>query len=54
MDALSDVLSTLRVSSVLASRFEGRGAWALRYPEYKHIKFGSVLSGRVYLWLEGE
>ena len=54
MDALSDVLSTLRVSSALSSRFEGQGAWALRFPAYKHIKFGSVLSGQVYLWLDGD
>jgi AraC-like DNA-binding protein len=54
MDALSSVLSTLRVSSMLSTRFEGRGDWALRFPAYRHIKFGSVLSGRVYLWLEGE
>lgn len=54
MDALSDVLATLRVSSALSTRFEGWGAWALRYPAYKHIKFGSVLSGRVYLWPEGD
>jgi AraC-like DNA-binding protein len=53
MDALSDVLSMLRVSSVLSSRFEGRGAWALRFPAYRHIKFGGVLSGRFYLWTEG-
>lgn len=54
MDALSDVLSTLRVSSALSSRFEGQGAWALRFPAYKHIKFGSVLSGQVYLWPDGD
>lgn len=54
MDALSDVLSTLRVSSVLSSRFEGRGSWALRFPAYRHVKFGGVLSGRFYLWVVGD
>lgn len=54
MDPLSDVLSTLRVSSVLSSRFEGRGDWALRFPAYRHIKFGGVLSGRLHLWIEGQ
>jgi len=54
VDALSDVLSLLRVSSALSSRFEGRGAWKLHYPAYRHIKFGSVLAGRVSLWIEGE
>jgi AraC-like DNA-binding protein len=54
MDALSDVLSLLRVSSAISSRFEGRGAWAFRFPAYRHVKFGSVLSGRFHLWIEGE
>lgn len=54
MDALSDVLSLLRVSSALSSRFEGSGAWAFRFPAYQHIKFGGVLEGRFHLWIEGE
>jgi hypothetical protein len=54
MDALSDVLSTLRVTSALSSRFEGRGAWAFRFPSYQHIKFGCVLSGGVHVWIEGD
>jgi AraC-like DNA-binding protein len=54
MDALSDVLSLLRVSSAISSRFEGRGAWAFRFPAYRHVKFGSVLSGHFHLWIEGE
>ncbi|MFM0082672.1 AraC family transcriptional regulator [Paraburkholderia sediminicola] len=53
MDALSDVLSMLRVSSVLSSRFEGHGAWAFRFPAYEGIKFGGVLSGRFHLWIVG-
>jgi AraC-like DNA-binding protein len=53
MDALSDVLSMLRVSSALSSRFEGRGAWAFRFPAYRHVKFGGVLEGRFFLWIEG-
>ncbi|MGQ7934655.1 AraC family transcriptional regulator [Paraburkholderia sp. D1E] len=53
MDALSDVLSMLRVSSVLSSRFEGRGAWAFRFPAYQGVKFGGVLSGRFHLWIVG-
>jgi AraC-like DNA-binding protein len=54
MDALSDVLSLLRVSSAISSRFEGRGAWAFRFPAYWHVKFGSVLSGHLHLWIEVE
>ncbi|CAB3808605.1 AraC family transcriptional regulator [Paraburkholderia fynbosensis] len=53
MDALSDVLSMLRVSSVLSSRFEGSGAWAFRFAAYQGIKFGGVLAGRSHLWIEG-
>jgi AraC-like DNA-binding protein len=52
MDALSDVLSMLRVSSALSSRFEGSGAWAFRFPAFEHIKFGAVVTGRLHLWLE--
>jgi AraC-like DNA-binding protein len=53
MDALSEVLSMLRVRSSVSSRFEGRGAWAFRFPAYEHMKFGTVLSGRVHLWMVG-
>ncbi|MGV2292301.1 AraC family transcriptional regulator [Trinickia sp. YCB016] len=49
MDALSDVLSVLKVASSLSSRFEGEGAWAFRFPAYRHMKFGTVLRGRLYL-----
>ncbi|MDC6134686.1 cupin domain-containing protein, partial [Burkholderia gladioli] len=54
MDALSEVLSMLRVSSALSSRFEGRGAWAFHFPAYQHVKFGSVLQGSLHLWMVGE
>lgn len=54
MDALSEVLSMLRVRSGVASGFEGRGAWAFRFPAYEHMKFGTVLSGRLHLWMAGD
>ncbi|TKC86348.1 AraC family transcriptional regulator [Trinickia terrae] len=54
MDALSDVLSVLKVRSGLSSRFEGEGAWAFRFPAYQHMKFGTVLRGRLYLRMEGD
>lgn len=53
MDPLSDVLSVLKVRSVLSARFEGRGLWAMRFPAYSHIKFGGVLEGSFSLWVEG-
>ncbi|MGU7768731.1 AraC family transcriptional regulator [Burkholderia sp. MR1-5-21] len=49
MDALSDVLSVLKVRSGLSSRFDGDGMWAFRFPAYQHMKFGTVLRGRLYL-----
>lgn len=53
MDPLTDVLSVLRVRSVFSARLEGAGAWALRFPPYRHIKFGSVIEGERWLWIEG-
>jgi len=52
MDALSNVLSMLRIRSAVSSRFEGRGGWAFSFPSYQHVKFGSVLEGQFYLWLD--
>lgn len=53
MDALSNVLSMLRVDSILSSRFEGTGAWAFSFPAYTHVKFGGVLEGEFFLWVPG-
>ncbi len=52
MDPLSDVLSLLSVDSVLSARFEGRGAWSMRFPGYRHLKFGGVLRGTMWLWAD--
>ncbi|QBQ98887.1 AraC family transcriptional regulator [Paraburkholderia pallida] len=54
MDALSEVLALLKVRSGLSSRFEGEGAWAFRFPAYQHMKFGTVLRGRLYLRMADE
>jgi AraC-like DNA-binding protein len=53
MDPLSDVLSLLKVDSILSARFEGSGPWAMHFPAYRHIKFGAVLEGSFWLWCEG-
>lgn len=45
MDPLSDILSLLKVEAILTARMEARGPWAMRFPSYKHIKFGTVLEG---------
>lgn len=42
-DPLSEVLSLLGVQTFLSRRLEGSDAWALRFCEYKHIKFGGVI-----------
>jgi AraC-like DNA-binding protein len=52
VDPLSDVLSLLKVESVLSARFEGCGSWAMRFPAYRHIKFGAVVEGSFWLWCE--
>lgn len=54
MDPLSDVLTLLRVDSMLSSRFEGRGRWTFRFPQYAaQIKFGCVLAGTLHLKVPG-
>lgn len=53
MDPLSQVLSLLKIRSVLSARFEGYGEWAMCFPAYRHIKFGGVLEGSFKLWSEG-
>lgn len=55
MDPLSDVLSLIRVQSLLSARVEGYGPWALRFPAYRQgqLKFGSVMEGDRWLWVDG-
>jgi hypothetical protein len=54
MDPLSDVFSLLKVQSVLSARLECAGPWALRFPAYRHMKFGGVIEGSRWLWIEGD
>ncbi len=53
MDPLSDVFMLLKVESVLSVRLEGAGPWALRFPAYRHVKFGGVIEGARWLWIDG-
>ncbi|HXZ08707.1 MAG TPA: cupin domain-containing protein, partial [Paraburkholderia sp.] len=53
MDPLSDVFSLLKVKSVLSARFEAADPWALRFPAYRYIKFGGVIKGDEWVWIEG-
>ena len=52
MDPLSDVLSILKVNSLLSARLEGAGAWTLHFPAYLHLKFGDMHEGSRWLWIE--
>jgi AraC-like DNA-binding protein len=52
-DPLSDVLSLLGVQSFLSRRLEASGAWALRFPDYRHLKFGGIIEGARWIWIEG-
>lgn len=54
MDPLSDVLSVLRVESMLSARLEARGRWAFRYPAHRHMKFGGIAEGERWVWVEGD
>lgn len=52
-DPLSDMLALLDVRSFLSRRIEASGPWALRFPAYRHMKFGGVIEGKRWLWMEG-
>lgn len=52
IDPLSEVLSLLQVTGMLTARMEARGLWAMQFPPYKHMKFGTVLQGNLWLWAD--
>lgn len=52
-DPLSDFLSVLQIESVLPVQMEARGRWGIRYPAYRHLKFGVLVEGRRWIWIEG-
>lgn len=53
-DALSRFFSTVRIETVLSARVEVRGEWGARYPCYRHMKFGSLLEGERWIWVDSE
>lgn len=53
MDPLSDVFSLLNVRAVLSARLEAAGPWAMWFPPYQHIKFGGVIEGPRWVWIDG-
>jgi AraC-like DNA-binding protein len=52
-DPLSDVLALLDIEGFLSRRLEASGSWALRFPEYRHMKFGGIIEGSRWIWIEG-
>jgi hypothetical protein len=52
MDPLSDILTLLRIESVLSARLETRGPHAFRYPAYSHLKFGGLIEGSRWMWVD--
>jgi AraC-like DNA-binding protein len=54
MDPLSDVFSLLKVQAVLSARLEAAGPWAMWFPPYRHIKFGGVIEGPRWVWIDGQ
>jgi len=52
-DPLSDVLGLLHLENFLSRRFEASGSWALKFPEYSHMKFRSVIEGQRWIWIVG-
>jgi AraC-like DNA-binding protein len=53
VDPLSDVLQILAVRSVLPSRFEAAGDWAVSFPAFRHVKFGAVHRGEAWIVAAG-
>ncbi|MBD7922376.1 AraC family transcriptional regulator [Xanthomonas bonasiae] len=52
-DPLSDFLAVLKVESMLSARLEARGEWAFRFPAYRHMKFGGLVEGERWVWVDG-
>src|SRR5271168_1407713 len=53
MDPLSDVLSLLKLQSVLSGGFEAGGEWSIQFAENRGIKCYAVDSGCCWLSVEG-
>ena len=52
MDPLSDILTLFRIESVLSARLETCGSYAIRYPAYRHMKFGGIIEGTRWIWID--
>lgn len=54
MDALSDVLSLLRLEDYGSAGFDACGPWSLAFPQDEGIRFYAVVSGTCWLAIDGE
>ncbi|MBR1159427.1 AraC family transcriptional regulator [Bradyrhizobium elkanii] len=54
MDALSDVLSLLKLRSYVSGGFDARGDWAISFGPHDGIKFHAVVTGSCWISVEGE
>jgi AraC-like DNA-binding protein len=52
-DPLSDLIALLRPRTVFAKGISGAGAWAVRYGDFGHPGFCTVIEGRCRLAVEG-
>lgn len=53
-DPLSEIIGLLRPRTVFAKGISGAGRWAVRYAEFGHPSFCTVLEGRCRLAVEGQ
>lgn len=54
MDPLSDVLALLDARGVLSARMLAGGPWCFRFPAYRGVRFGTLVTGACWLAIDGE
>ncbi|KTE36543.1 MULTISPECIES: AraC family transcriptional regulator [unclassified Sphingopyxis] len=54
LDPLSDLIALLRPSTIFSKGISGAGAWAVRYSDFGHPGFCTVLEGSCRLAVDGE
>jgi AraC-like DNA-binding protein len=54
LDPLSDLIALLRPSTIFSKGISGAGAWAVRYSDFGHPGFCTVLEGSCRLAVDGQ
>src|SRR6218665_3762429 len=54
LDPLSDLIALLKPRTVFTKGISGAGRWAVRYTDYGHPSFCTVLEGACRLAVDGE